>query len=153
MKIPTILLTLWMIMLIIGCSAEHTSKNEMIDTLKQEIERKQKSGDTLNMMEIISSDWDRMYVFGPYTPESKIQEVLGFELKENFRIDERDDINLLVFVKDNNVIQLIYFPRSFGDFTSADYLPIMADKAEALFEITPAQDTSGGFPLLKLAGE
>ena len=65
-------------------------------------------------------EWDQFYVFTPYSTYDSINESLGFRWRgaRKTRIHERDDINLLVFVKDGRVIQHVTQVRFEGDFST-----------------------------------
>ena len=64
--------------------------------------------------------WEKAYIFIPYTPKEHMTEKLGFNWKNSIGIDYRDDINLIVFVKDKTVVKYIELPRKYGDFDFKD---------------------------------
>lgn len=64
--------------------------------------------------------WDRAHLFEPYTTQENINKKLGFKFKDSSDIGGRDDIYLLVFVKDNQVIQYAELP-CFRQNYSIDY--------------------------------
>ena len=64
--------------------------------------------------------WEKAYIFTPYTPKEHMTEKLGFNWKNSIGIDYRDDINLIVFVKDKTVVKYIELPRKYGDFDFED---------------------------------
>ncbi|MCL1632837.1 hypothetical protein M3N64_12995 [Sporolactobacillus sp. CPB3-1] len=64
--------------------------------------------------------WDRAYLFGPYTSQKNINKELGFKFRDPSDLDFRDDIYLLVFVKDKQVIQYAELP-CFKSKKSIDY--------------------------------
>lgn len=57
--------------------------------------------------------WTAVYLFGPYTPESAIRKTLGFEWSGAgiFKLHERDDIHLAVFVTATNLIRVEEWSR------------------------------------------
>lgn len=63
--------------------------------------------------------WERVYIFPPYATAEQIRGSLGFDWPKAMRIgiERRDDINLLVFVRDKKVVQYVAFPRVHGDFS------------------------------------
>jgi hypothetical protein len=75
-------------------------------------------GKTFRLKEATSFDWDKFYVFAPYTTPEDIQRSLGFNWSQSncFGLSSRDDINLLVFVKDGKVVQFLEYPRGDVDF-------------------------------------
>jgi hypothetical protein len=60
-------------------------------------------------------DWDKAYIFTPYTTQETINKQLGVKIKDPSNIDYRDDINLVVFLEKNKVVQYIEIPRKYGD--------------------------------------
>lgn len=64
--------------------------------------------------------WGRAFLFEPYTTQENINKELGFKFKDPSDIIGRDDIYLLVFVKDKQVIQYAELP-SFKSKQSIDY--------------------------------
>ncbi|CAN1209438.1 hypothetical protein TUMEXPCC7403_04390 [Tumidithrix helvetica PCC 7403] len=95
------------------------SRASLQDILRAEISKQSKlSGTSLKLRSLTAFDWDKVYIFPPYTSVDEIQKSLGFPWKaaESSRIFEREDISLLVFVKRNQVVQYLAYPRSKGDF-------------------------------------
>lgn len=62
--------------------------------------------------------WERLFIFGPYTPVDRIQSQLGFQWPEAERtgISASDTFYLFVFVKDGEVVHHFKYPRELGDF-------------------------------------
>jgi hypothetical protein len=62
--------------------------------------------------------WTRVCVLGPYTTAESAEETLGFkwDVKRFSRIGSDDSINLLVFVRENEVTAFTEHPRAKGDF-------------------------------------
>ena len=62
--------------------------------------------------------WDKLFIFGPYTPVEKIHAQLGLKWSEaeKTHIDSSDTFYLLVFVKGSNVVRHVKLPRTVGDF-------------------------------------
>jgi hypothetical protein len=62
-------------------------------------------------------DWQRLYIFGPYTPYERIHEALGFHWPDAERtsIEYNDGVNLVVFVKGGEVVGWLEHPRGRGD--------------------------------------
>ena len=73
----------------------------------------------LDVVRVMPLDWEKLYMFPPHTPIADIQKALGFKWRgaKKTRIDERDDITLLVFVIGQTVQDAIEQPRSTGDFS------------------------------------
>lgn len=92
--------------------------------------------DRIDMSLLTPFLWDKLYVFGPYTLPEKIDQVLGkYWIGSRFtEIISSDQISLLVFTKNGQVVQFLEFPRSQGDFS-----PLTNDKGypikDALFVV------------------
>ncbi|MBM7703792.1 hypothetical protein [Metabacillus iocasae] len=82
----------------------------------------------VNFEELFDFKWDKVYVFTPYTSIKEVNNQLGFTWlgAKSTGIDRRDDVNLIVFVENNQVAQYIELPRSYGDIVA---------KGEEAFEI------------------
>lgn len=92
----------------------------------------------LVLAEVTDFTWDEVYVFGPYTPIERINEVLNRSDGPSAlaQIHERDDIVLLVFRHEGRVLVRVPFARSDADFAASSRLePIAA--AAARFELIP----------------
>lgn len=81
------------------------------------------SGDTtVNLRNIPSPSWQRVYIFGPYTHPSTISPALGFIWtgSDVDTIESSDGVNLLLFVRDRRVVMSVLHPRAEGDFVPDD---------------------------------
>ena len=94
-----------------GCGRSEISK---------EIESQLKSNNWLSvdLSRVGGPDWDRVCFSGPYFHNSKAEQVLSFkwDIEKKSSIYSSDGINLLLFVKDDDVIACIEHPRNRGDF-------------------------------------
>lgn len=78
-------------------------------------------GTEVRLDELTPFGWRRVYVFGPYTSLATIRDSLGLaDIREAARlarhIEERDDIDLLVFYFEHVGPQSMEHPRKQGDF-------------------------------------
>jgi hypothetical protein len=75
----------------------------------------------IDFANITTFPWDRLYVVGPYTSPSKIDNVLGtFWLDSRFTtIASNDRITLLIFMNHGHVVRYFEYPRYLGDFVGA----------------------------------
>ncbi len=62
--------------------------------------------------------WEKVCVLGPYITNGEAEKVLGFkwDVEQKSSIAKNDNINLLVFVKDREVLAYAEHPRNKGDF-------------------------------------
>jgi hypothetical protein len=73
----------------------------------------------LHIGELTSFEWDSLYIFRPYTPLNEINEKMGFKWTDSraTQINQSDDFNLLLFIKNNQVVNFVELPRNYGDFS------------------------------------
>jgi hypothetical protein len=106
---------------------------------------RQGHGTILQMGVLAPFQWERLYVFPPYSSPEQIDRELGFACPSWRRadIDRRDDVTLLVFVADRRITRHLAHNRGKGDFAglhrAAGY-----SRAEAAFVV----DSSKGWPRL-----
>jgi hypothetical protein len=67
-----------------------------------------------NLNPLTDFNWDKAKLFGPYTPQEVIEEHLGVRYGQTGGIEDRDDIFLLVFLDDENVVQYALLDRQNG---------------------------------------
>ena len=122
-----------------GCTGpRHKDRFRWDQIVTSIIEQKETTGDPtfLDVRRVMPFGWESLYIFPPHTPIDHIERTLGFKWRKakDTRIDERDDITLLVFVDGQNVQEHVEHPRDNGDFSMlrAAY-PYTSD--EAYFEV------------------
>jgi hypothetical protein len=72
-----------------------------------------------DVVRVMPFEWEKLYMFPPHTPIEEIEKVLGFGWRtaNKTRINEREDITLLVFVIGRTVHDYIEQPRDQADFS------------------------------------
>ena len=93
--------------LLAGCNSAATQTR---DTLTEQLES---SAETITLADIGPSDWERFCVLAPYlTHESAIAQ-LGFDwdAESETSIERRDDVYIVVFADQENVISHVEMPR------------------------------------------
>ena len=105
-----------------GCSDRPAQERfKWFEIVGSIIEAKRTSGGPtyLDVVRVMPFGWEKLYVFPPYTPIDDIEKALGFKWRgaKKTRIDERDDITLLLFVIGKTVQASIEHPRNAGDFS------------------------------------
>ena len=74
-----------------------------------------KKGDvkTISISTITPFEWEKLYLFGPYTTKEHIVEVTGLvdSANLNTKIEFDDTIVLFVFVNENKIVQFMDFHR------------------------------------------
>ena len=74
--------------------------------------------DVIDLKTTTSFQWDRLYVFGPYTHSSRIVETVGTDWADicSASIEYDDGIVLLVFTLNGRSVQCVEYGRDNGDF-------------------------------------
>jgi len=87
----------------------------------------------LSVIEAFS--WDRLYVFGPYTPLSELESTVGRSWRNICftHIDVLENYALLVFAKDRKVVHCLEYPTHTYDFSSLANYSAGLSAQEALF--------------------
>lgn len=111
-----------------GCSslAQPTEQSASPKNLDQDlismVEKKKGSNEKISfkVRSLTNFEWEKMYVFAPYTPTAEINRALGFNWEDasGTGIDRRDDITLLVFANGGKVVDRVLYPRGRGDFSA-----------------------------------
>jgi hypothetical protein len=71
----------------------------------------------IDISSITSFEWEKLYLFSPYSTAEQIFKTLGFTDDIKSYISTDDGIILFVFVKGNKVVQYMDYPRN-PDFNS-----------------------------------
>ncbi len=119
-------------------------------TVSDEITRKfQASGRTfVNLVEVLPVPWDRVCILGPYSDNSAAQKTLGFhwDVEATSSIPNDDDRALLLFVKDQTVVELVEHPRRNGDFANLSRQCFVRERATFHHQTNPKKGWPGLFP-------
>ncbi|WP_088011271.1 hypothetical protein [Gottfriedia acidiceleris] len=108
------------IVLAIGIFYKHHLTDIKEDTkLKKKIASIIISKDTIDFKNDIQGlNWDQLYLITPYADLK--EEIRRMHLKTNVKIESNinydDTINLMVFIKDKEIVSYVNFPRKKGDF-------------------------------------
>ncbi len=125
-----------------------TQESEILNSIEKIIEdgKKVENGMKFSLERLQVVDWDKLYIFGPYTPTNDIEQKIGaisVTVKE-IDIEARDDINLLVFMLQSEVIVVVPYPRQKVDFSRvASGTPIFKEKS--FFTIVESADEKEWF--------
>jgi hypothetical protein len=98
-------------------------------------------------------EWDKLYLFDPYTPRSEICKVLGVQVKNCESVvpfeSENDGVMSIAFLSGTRVVRYSRHIRWNGDFTpSPGKQPIPASRA--IFRVHPTGEFIDDKPWLKL---
>ncbi len=118
--------------------------------VSEEITRQfQASGRTfVNLAEVLPSSWDKVCILGPYSDNSAAKKVLGFpwDVETQSSIATKDDIGLLLFVKDTQVVEHVEHARRDGDFTNLSRRCFQRDHSTFYHQTNPQKGWPGLFP-------
>lgn len=79
------------------------------------------------------ADWESVCILEPYTNNQMAEEILGFQwdAESETEIDGSDGINVLVFVRGQEVVAFTEHPRNKGDFVGIE--PKCFSRQQAIF--------------------
>ncbi|MBM7602489.1 hypothetical protein JOC75_000459 [Metabacillus crassostreae] len=111
------------LLIIVGCnqSSGVQQNTELEKSIYQIVEDKNNS--EIRIDSLTSFNWDKAIVFPPYTSQETMNEKLGGDYKDPSGIGSRDDIYLLVFLYEDNVVQYAEIQRQRSDFSVKELSP------------------------------
>ncbi|MGE7595655.1 membrane lipoprotein lipid attachment site-containing protein [Peribacillus frigoritolerans] len=103
-----------LILFLAGCSnvPHNTGLEKSIFSIVED-----KNNSELRLNSLTTFDWEKAFIFTPYSTQEGIEEQLGVNFNDPSDIDWRDDIYLLVFLNDDKVVQYSEVDRQGADFT------------------------------------
>lgn len=103
---------------------------------------------TIRLGQLPNPDWDRVYLFGPFTSEATIRSTLEFEWSGSVirRLERSDSFQLLLFVRGQSVVMAVLHPRQQGDFDPSS-LGRAIPRSMADFEVV--RDRKDGWIVLR----
>jgi hypothetical protein len=106
---------------------------------------------TIKLKDLTDFKWDRVYIFPPYTALETIDSDLSFvwPRARSVHIDDRDDINLIIFTDNRQVVAHVEHPRSLGDLDGS-YKREGYSPDEAIFMVEEGPLQPDGRPWLRL---
>ena len=87
--------------LLTGCS--NAQRNTALEEAAYSV-IEDKDNKEFSLSELTAFDWDEAHLFSPYISRSDMEEQLGVKYRDKSNIVMRDDIFLLVFIKDDKVV-------------------------------------------------
>ena len=132
----------------VACSSPDDQVSSTIGVALREQNAKE-----VRMTAVTDFEWDKLYLFDPYTPRSEICNVLGVQVKNCERVvpfESTDDgVMSMAFLSGTRVVRYSRHIRWNGDFTpSPKRQPIPAERA--IFRVQPTGETRDGKPWLRL---
>lgn len=116
---------------IIGLSVNLLENRASQDTgLAKEIDSLLKKGETqIDLTRLTNFKWTQVSLFGPYTTDESIEDLMNIEFKEdNGGIDLLDDRFLLVFANEKHAVKTVVLSRKHGTYTIKDNRLLVVDR-------------------------
>lgn len=136
-------LILWVFLVLPACDST-------TPTITEEITRQyQSSGRTfVNLEKVLPTAWDKVCILGPHSTPKHAYDTLGFDwpIEMLTSISTDDSIALLLFVKNQEVIQFVEHPRRDGDFANLSRQCVDREKATFYHLTNPPKGWPGLFP-------
>lgn len=109
-----IVLMFFFLIILASCSQSTGIHNKELE--KSISSAMEKEGvEKIDVNSLTDFNWEKAYIFTPYTTQETISEQLGVNYKDPSNLYYRDDINLIVFLDNNKVVQYVEITRKFGD--------------------------------------
>lgn len=117
MNLKNTLSLLCLLLLIVGgCSQNDVQRNKDLENSIQSI-LKDNSQKEIRVNTLTNFEWEKAFVFTPYTSQGDIEDKMGLDFKDPSNLEMRDDIYLLVFVNGDKVVQYVELDRQTSDFS------------------------------------
>lgn len=123
-------------LLIIGCQNQKVISPEYpFQKIEKEVTKIINGNDSLKEIDIANLtpfNWDKLYIFKPYTLVESMDNELEFDwnIPKNISILHDEIDNLLVFTKNDSVVTYIQWPINKGDFMRVENLKYSYDSAK-----------------------
>lgn len=102
-------------------------RNKIVEITKQQ--------DKIDFSQATAFEWDTLYIFPPYSKPEEVLKSDGVKTESSgFKIEYLDNINMIAFVKSNELVSFVELPRIYceiGDNTKTKYR-----RTEARFNIS-----------------
>jgi len=104
------------VLVVSGCGSRAAPDSELSNAITKQAEAG--AGTVIDFVALTDFQWERLYIFDPYTTVDEIHRALGFRWNAaaSTGIDKLDGIALLVFVEGDEVVRYVEHPRNRGDF-------------------------------------
>lgn len=109
-------ITIYMLLLLIVVGCSFTVRNSNLEDAISSIVLDETKNE-ISVNSLTDFDWEKAFLFTPYFPETDMKEMLGTEFFNLSCIDYRDDIYLLVFLKEGEVVQYAEMERHSTNFS------------------------------------
>lgn len=119
-----VIIFILLLILLVGCNQRNGDLEDSINSVVED-----ESKGEINVNSHTDFNWDKAFLFTPYSTAESIEEQLGTKFKEKSNINMRDDIYLLVFLNEDEVVQYAEIKRQGSDFSieETEYLTSSED--------------------------
>lgn len=136
-KITMAIMIVFIVFLSCGRNSGFDAKEfkELIgERIKTKIDNKKRI--EIKIKEFTKFEWDAFFIIPPYSKISALESHLKIDLKmmRNIRIENRDDIVILVFANQGRVVRFVEYPRWPGDFSKLGEVKFYSPN-DAFFEV------------------
>jgi hypothetical protein len=112
-------ITLFLVLLHAACMerGKEVQLDEFADAVAMQASSQEPSD--LLLADFTAFEWDRVFVFPPYTPYEEIRDTIQapWDSVSKTGIAQRDDATLLVFMKGGEIVRFAMYPRAKGDLS------------------------------------
>jgi len=93
-------------------------------------------GQLLSLDKLATQPWEEVLLIGPYTPVDLMKQAVGGDLSpalQRIQIEQRDDVNAVVFLQGGKVAAAVALSRRVADFPKSELLrPVPRAQAQLL---------------------
>ena len=104
-----------MLLVLVGCNQRNADLEDSIHSIVKDENKSE-----IKIQSLTNEDWDKAFLFTPYSTEKGIEEQLGTKFNDKSYIFLRDDIFLLVFLYEDKVVQYAEIKRHGSDFSTGN---------------------------------
>lgn len=123
--VSSLILVVCILILVAGLQLLRQRGKTKLESRLIDAAARSRSGETTVLVDLATAaefEWDQVYIIGPYTPVESIRDNVRISLLKHHlhEIDTRDDVVLLLFLRGDEVVMDLAFPRR-----HADLLPLV----------------------------
>ncbi len=143
--------TIIILLLLAGCEPTYWLSGSVGKAIRKEVRDSRKA--EINLNDIVSFEWDELYLYDPYTTRSFICKDLGIskeDCEKEIPDESTDDGEMyLVFRRAGKIVHKEMHIRFNGDFTPVDFAQPLTPE-NAVFKVIEEGFSSSGEPWFRL---
>ncbi|HEY9646224.1 MAG TPA: hypothetical protein V6C88_07640 [Chroococcidiopsis sp.] len=135
MKLPSLASPLLLAVLLIACSNRDDVQNPISQGIIEQLNAN--SAAPVDLAQVGPAAWEQVCILGPYTDNQATAKVLGFEWDSESKtsIADSDGINVLAFIRNQEVLAFTEHSRDKGDFVKVVAQCFERDQAKLTREV------------------